>query len=345
MGLCLIFTDNSISSIINIIGFPACIISLSCVKNKHFTDIFTVDFFYLQMYILNMKKPSILTSEDIFSQNLQHVFSESFLYKDTENISLHSHEFLEIGITISGSARHHAENHQTTLTKGSVYLIPAGIAHEITSINHWHVNNIYLLPNSFSNELSIKKANYNQLQYFISKYGHQSQILEFQLRESNLLTVEELLRASSVADILSQELKEDYVKNCLINILILICEDFLHLFGDDLLYFDKHLPRITAMIHENLELPVSQVSQIISETLSLHPQHINRIVKKNLAISISQYILTCKIEKSIQLLSTDLSITEIAHSLGFYDHSHFYKYFTRHTGISPLEYQKTLMNP
>lgn len=296
----------------------------------------------MQMYILNMITPSILTKEHIFHQNLQHVLSDHFLYEKSESIPLHSHEFMEIGITTSGSAQHHWENHRTTLSKGSVYLIPAGIAHEITDTEHWHVYNIYLLPNSFSNELSMGKSNYDELQYFISKYSHQSQILEFQLYESSYHAVQALFDAVTVPLQVSDQLKYDYIKNALINILILLCENFRSIYGHDVLSFDKHLPEITALIHENSELPVSEIRELISDVLKLNPQHINRIVKRNLSVSLSQYIMACKIENSITLLSTGLSITEIAQYLGFYDHSHFYKYFIRYTGISPLEYQKHL---
>lgn len=294
------------------------------------------------MYILNMKNTRILTREYLLDKSTQSAFFESFLYPDAGVVTPHSHEFFEIGITTLGIARHQAENHETTLTEGSVYFIPMGIPHAISHADIWQIHNIYLLPNTFSNELAFKRVDYSSLQYFISKYSNQTQILEFQLRKSTYKTICALLDACTIPDLTSPELLTEYRQNCLINILILICEDFQHLFGKQQLSFDKHLPKITALIHENLEAPVSQLLQILSDALQLHPHHLNRIVKKNLGISISQYIIACKIEKSIRLLSTDTSITEIAHSLGFYDHSHFHKYFTRYTGISPQEYRHRL---
>lgn len=278
----------------------------------------------------------------MFPQNRQHLFSEYFLYEEEQTIPLHSHEFFEIGITISGSACHHAENHQTTLKKGSIYLIPVGVAHEISHTKHWQVHNLYLLPNSFSNELSIEKTDYMQLQYFLSKYSHQQNVLAFQLNETTFHSVAALFTAASTISLTSSELRNDYIRNCLINILILICEDFRQIYGKQSLSFNRHLPEITSLIQAHPELPLTELREFISKSLSLNPQHINRIMKKNLSISISQYILSCKIEHSIRLLSTNLSITEIAQALGFYDHSHFYKYFHRYTGVSPQEYQKHL---
>ncbi|CCZ36343.1 putative uncharacterized protein [Firmicutes bacterium CAG:646] len=94
------------------------------------------------------------------------------------------------------------------------------------------------------------------------------------------------------------------------------------------------------MICENIHTPVSQIIQKISQTLHLNPQYLNRLVKSAFHTTFSQLILETKLEKSCQLLEENSSITETALSLGFYDHSHYTRYFTRYFGISPSEYQK-----
>lgn len=94
------------------------------------------------------------------------------------------------------------------------------------------------------------------------------------------------------------------------------------------------------MICENIHTPVSQIIQKISQTLHLNPQYLNRLVKSTFHTTFSQLILETKLEKSCQLLEENSSITETALSLGFYDYSHYTRYFTRYFGISPSEYQK-----
>lgn len=64
------------------------------------------------------------------------------------------------------------------------------------------------------------------------------------------------------------------------------------------------------------------------------------MICENIHTPVSQLILETKLEKSCQLLEENSSITETALSLGFYDHSHYTRYFTRYFGISPSEYRK-----
>lgn len=79
----------------------------------------------------------------------------------------------------------------------------------------------------------------------------------------------------------------------------------------------------------------------IAEEFSYHPSYINRIVRNYTGFSLHDYITRRKIRKaSAMLRKTDLSITEIAQRLSFYDSSHFCKVFQMHTGLSPSDARK-----
>ncbi len=94
--------------------------------------------------------------------------------------------------------------------------------------------------------------------------------------------------------------------------------------------------RILQLIYKNIQLPVSQIIQWIADDLELNPQYLNRIVKNSFHTPLSHLILETKLEKSCQFLEENSTITETALALGFYDHSHYTRYFTRYFGISPL---------
>ena len=56
-----------------------------------------------------------------------------------------------------------------------------------------------------------------------------------------------------------------------------------------------------------------------------------------------QYLLHQRVRRAKALLANPkLSLSDIAFSVGFYDHSHFTKYFQRVMGITPSAYRKTL---
>ncbi len=91
-------------------------------------------------------------------------------------------------------------------------------------------------------------------------------------------------------------------------------------------------------IVENCESPLSRSS--LSSIFHYHPNTINRMVQSATGMTLHQYIEDTRIKRAMQLLSaTDLSITDIAHRLQYYDNSHFSSVFQKHTGCKPSEYR------
>ena len=83
----------------------------------------------------------------------------------------------------------------------------------------------------------------------------------------------------------------------------------------------------------------------IAREFSYHPSYINRIVRNYTGFSLHDYITRRKIRKASKLLrNTELSMTEIAYQLSFYDSSHFCKVYQAHTGVSPSDVRKRHQN-
>ena len=56
--------------------------------------------------------------------------------------------------------------------------------------------------------------------------------------------------------------------------------------------------------------------------------------------TVSNYIMNTRLEKAISLLNTNDSVAKIAQDCGFFDSSHFSRYFKQTILCSPLEYRK-----
>ena len=55
----------------------------------------------------------------------------------------------------------------------------------------------------------------------------------------------------------------------------------------------------------------------------------------------SRYLASLRVNRARHLLeTTDLSISDIAQTCGFYDHSHFVRVFRRERGVTPGEYRQ-----
>lgn len=80
--------------------------------------------------------------------------------------------------------------------------------------------------------------------------------------------------------------------------------------------------------------------QVLSEYTGLSASYLSRLFKKELGISISDYILEKKIEKSENLLKySDYTLIDIANYLAFSSQSHFIQTFKKAVGITPNKYR------
>lgn len=99
-----------------------------------------------------------------------------------------------------------------------------------------------------------------------------------------------------------------------------------------------HMSAAVEHIHENyadaIEIPylarisgmsLSQFERKFKNLFQLTPQHYILEIRLNMA---------CKL-----MITTEYTISQIAHDCGFYDHSHFTRQFVRKFGITPSEYQ------
>lgn len=80
--------------------------------------------------------------------------------------------------------------------------------------------------------------------------------------------------------------------------------------------------------------------QVLADYTNLSPSYLSRLFKKELGISISDYIREKKIEKAENLLKySDYSLIEIATYLAFSSQSHFIQTFEKFVGLTPKKYR------
>lgn len=78
----------------------------------------------------------------------------------------------------------------------------------------------------------------------------------------------------------------------------------------------------------------------LESSFHYHPNYVNRVFKETTGSTIHSYLVDRRIEASKQLLvSSNLTIEEIAQRVGFKTHPHFSQAFRRRVGMSPKEYR------
>lgn len=87
-------------------------------------------------------------------------------------------------------------------------------------------------------------------------------------------------------------------------------------------------------IDEKLEL------DDLAETFYVNRYYLSHYFKKETGFTLNQYITNQKIIAAKKMLSSGLSVTEVAMGLSYNSDSHFISTFKKNTGITPGKYAK-----
>ncbi len=111
---------------------------------------------------------------------------------------------------------------------------------------------------------------------------------------------------------------------------------------------NKHIDSVELYLRKAIEYVDMNYSkkmsiQDMSDYVGLDRKYLHRIFKVNLDKSPQEYLIVYRITKACSLIrNTDLSISNIAMSVGYNDMFHFSKIFKKTIGVSPSEYR---LNP
>lgn len=100
------------------------------------------------------------------------------------------------------------------------------------------------------------------------------------------------------------------------------------------------IEEVKAYIKKNLNMELSRNE--LAEMVYFHPDYLSHTFKKQVGISISDYILQERIKEARILLSTtNGSVSEVALEVGYANAAYFTRLFKRSTGMTPKEYRNT----
>ncbi len=81
----------------------------------------------------------------------------------------------------------------------------------------------------------------------------------------------------------------------------------------------------------------------ISEKHNISISHLSEMIRDELGMSYSEYIISKRIQRAKELLADEtLSVNEVGEAVGYKDYYYFTKVFKRVVGITPSKYRKNL---
>jgi two-component system, response regulator YesN len=101
---------------------------------------------------------------------------------------------------------------------------------------------------------------------------------------------------------------------------------------------NKIVKRINQYISEHLYEELSLTT--LAEMVQFNPSYLSRLYKQATGLTLSDYIIDLKLQKSKEMLLDDkMKIQNIAKKLGFSSHTYFGRSFRKHFGMTPQEFR------
>ena len=105
---------------------------------------------------------------------------------------------------------------------------------------------------------------------------------------------------------------------------------------------ERAITGITRHLQEHLAEEISL--SVLAEQFHLNPQYISQLFKSEIGVNFLVYLTNIRMEKAKKLLlSTALSIAEVAEQSGYGDYRVFTKVFKKSEGITPSQYRRDFL--
>ena len=263
---------------------------------------------------------------------------EDLLRNTSRNIPPNKWSYYRIGLVKKGSGEFITGIHKFKAIKNTLVVIPARI---ITSSRNWSLdlegyfilfNMDFFLQNNFPRQyIESKKILSSSIQPYIHLTDEQAKEVED--------VFETMLKEQEGND----NHKDELIALKIIELLILserLFEEELHL--------ETNLPTID-IIKKFIDLLEANFAKersvsFYAAQLNVHPNHLNSLIKKHSGITAKESIQNrLLLETKYLLHSTNLSIKEISHQVGFNDPNYFTVFFRRLENISPGNYRSSFV--
>lgn len=142
-----------------------------------------------------------------------------------------------------------------------------------------------------------------------------------------------------ITDYILKPVNYEEFGNCIDNLKISLFEQRVAADAEPENQEERVITGITRYIQEHLEQEVSL--SVLAEEFHLNSQYISQLFKNEIGVGFMAHLTNVRMEKAKKLLiSTSLSIAEIADRVGCGDYRVFTKVFKKTEGITPSQYRR-----
>ena len=248
---------------------------------------------------------------------------------------LHSHSFSELHFSLNGYAIYQfANDRQLKLDKGNWLLIPADVPHKIIEYSSNYVK--YSCSFKINTAVNDEKK-YDIAYHCINNLLKENDIKYGEISDSSAKCIKilhsKILDKHPFSTIMVQSLTE----NILFDTLSALFNNIKYTNDQNI---DTRFEIAIQFVRDNIYNQID--SGDVARKLYLSIRQIDRMFKKRLSVSVTEFIFEQKCEIAKQLLmSTSLPINSISEKLNFSDPAYFSRFFKKRVGLSPQQFRET----
>jgi len=287
----------------------------------------------------------VLTSENFFRPGESVFIHISDDYPDFVGV-LHKHTFIEIVYVISGQATHVVGNHQTTASKGDLFIINYDTPHAFygdKNAKEPFINYDLLFTPDFFDSSMIGANHFETLGssfLFYSLFPEEQRIgPDLQLSGSSYNIFGELFNKIYLEYNNREKGYIHIIRAYVVELIIKIFRKMDKLSCDAISHKQKQVVN-TALeyLHNNFSTHVTL--EDLASKIFLSKDYFGRLFRDVTGMPVSTLLQQIRIEEACKLLATsDRKIVDIAEYCGFNDIKSFYNAFKKANGLTPGEYR------
>ncbi|MBN1874270.1 MAG: helix-turn-helix domain-containing protein [Anaerolineae bacterium] len=275
----------------------------------------------------------------------------------------HSHDFVEVVYVAKGTAQHDIYTLpmdeelgrvvapitiSDVILEGDIFVIAAGEQHAYRQTEELRIFNILFMPGLIENSFIYLQDVPGIFDFFVVEPCFRTEMaFRYKLRLPPIAR----LRVEACLDMLVHELEGQQAgyraaaMGLFLELLVIVGRAYTSVYAPSPYAIDLQGKRNA--IQEAITFIEQNYAEILSlDTISGHvflsPHYFSECFKSETGLSPWEYLTRVRLAQAKALLvSSDVSITDIAQSVGFGDSSYFSKVFKAREGISPRTYRKS----
>lgn len=296
-------------------------------------------------YFTNLETEGFAVTMDLFDREMDwnHFgFIQNFKDAQTDEIAspLHRNIHLELYYVVTGGFKIRVQDRILQLKQGQILLLNSNALHSDIFKQGLNETMILGLNEDVFNEAFLRQLENPKLVDFIL------QSFDTKMSDAQYMILEDYQDTQYLELLLDleQEIKQkDTSYQVLIEILLLRL--FQKISNDKLNIIESPGHGLKAIIFSEVKRYMDQnyaniTLEQLSDTMKYSKDYFNRLIKEITGYTYMQYLQNIRIEKAQEyLLTTDLTVQEIAQKVGYHNTTHFYDVFRNISQQTPNEYR------